>query len=48
MAVTYDVAIIGGGVVGCAVLNELTEQGLSCVLCERNSDLLAEASCGNR
>ena len=46
--VKYDVAVIGGGVIGCAVLNALTENGLTCVMCERNSDLVAEASSGNR
>ncbi len=48
MAVAYDVAIIGGGVVGCSVLYELTQKGYSCFLCERNSDLVSEASSGNR
>lgn len=47
LLVKYDVAVIGGGVVGCAVLNALTENGLTCVMCERNSDLVAEASSGN-
>ncbi|XP_072037824.1 glycerol 3-phosphate dehydrogenase-like [Amphiura filiformis] len=47
MAAAYDVAVIGGGVIGCTVLHELTQKGFSCVLCERNSDLVAESSCGS-
>lgn len=43
----YDVAIIGGGVCGCATLFELTCYGYRCVLLEKNEDLLAEASSGN-
>ena len=43
---TYDAAIIGGGVVGCAVLRELTSRGLHCVLCETNSQLVSQASSG--
>ena len=46
--VIYDVAMIGGGVVGCAVLRELTSRGLRCVLCEANSQLVSHASSGNR
>ncbi|KAK3583512.1 hypothetical protein CHS0354_026098 [Potamilus streckersoni] len=43
----HDVAIIGGGVVGCSVLFELTNRGFDCVLLEKNESLVAEASCGN-
>ena len=43
----YDVAIIGGGVVGCALLRELTSQGYCCVLLERDA-LGSGASAGNR
>ena len=35
----YDVAIIGGGVIGCAVLNKLTRIGKKCVLIEKGSDV---------
>lgn len=35
----YDVAIIGGGVVGCAILNKLTRHNLNCVLIEKGSDV---------
>lgn len=43
----YDAAIIGGGVVGCAVFRALTLGGLACVLLERSADILSGASKGN-
>jgi len=43
----YDIAIIGGGVVGCAVVRAFTLAGLSCVLLERGADILSGASKGN-
>ena len=43
----YDVAIIGAGVVGCAVFRELALHSVSCVLLERNADILDGASKGN-
>jgi len=43
----FDAAIIGGGVVGCAVLRALTLAGLKCVLLERGPDLLSGASKAN-
>ncbi|MBI5117562.1 NAD(P)/FAD-dependent oxidoreductase [Candidatus Poribacteria bacterium] len=43
----YDVAVIGGGVVGCAVLRAFTLAGLKCVLLERGADILSGASKGN-
>ncbi|CAL1533306.1 unnamed protein product [Lymnaea stagnalis] len=45
--IKYDVAVIGGGVVGCAVLFELTRQGFTCVLLEKNKSIMSEASAGN-
>lgn len=44
---TYDLAVIGGGVVGCAVLRAATLAGLKCVLLERGADILSGASKGN-
>ena len=44
---TFDVAVIGGGVVGCAVLRALTLAGLKCLLLERGADLLSGASKAN-
>jgi len=44
---SYDVAVIGGGVVGCAILNKLQLSGLSCLLLEKSDHLVAGASCGN-
>ena len=35
----FDYAIIGGGVVGSAILNKLTRLGKSCVLLEKESDV---------
>jgi glycerol-3-phosphate dehydrogenase len=43
----FDAAIIGGGVVGCALLRALTLAGLKCVLLERGADLLSGASKAN-
>lgn len=43
----YDVAVIGGGAVGCAVLRELSRYDLRLVLLERESDLAEGASKGN-
>ncbi len=43
----FDVAVIGGGVVGCAVLRALTLAGLKCLLLERGADLLSGASKAN-
>jgi glycerol-3-phosphate dehydrogenase len=43
----YDVAVIGGGVVGCAVARRLTLDGARVVLVERAPDILAGASKGN-
>lgn len=42
-----DIVVIGGGVVGCAVLRALTLAGLDCVLLERGGDILSGASKAN-
>ncbi|MFL2808528.1 MAG: NAD(P)/FAD-dependent oxidoreductase [bacterium] len=42
-----DAAIIGGGVVGCAVARRLTLAGISVILLEKASDILDGASKGN-
>jgi len=42
-----DVAVIGGGVVGCAVARRMTLEGASVVLIEKASDILNGASKGN-
>ena len=48
MADCYDVAIIGGGVVGCAVARACALAGRRCVLIEREAALAAShASGGN-
>ena len=46
-APVHDVAVIGGGVVGCAILRRLTLDGLRCVLLEKGADILSGASKGN-
>jgi glycerol-3-phosphate dehydrogenase len=43
----YDVAVIGGGVVGCAVLRELSRYDLKLLLLEREADLAEGVSKGN-
>ena len=43
----YDVLIIGGGAIGVAVAREFTLLGKSCIICEKNEDVLGEASSGN-
>jgi glycerol-3-phosphate dehydrogenase len=43
----YDVAVIGGGVVGCAVLRELSRYDLRLLLLEREADLAEGISKGN-
>jgi glycerol-3-phosphate dehydrogenase len=43
----YDLVIVGGGVVGCAVLRAATLQGWKCALLESESDLLSHASGSN-
>jgi len=43
----HDVAVIGGGVVGCALLRRLALHGLDVVLLERGRDILSGASKAN-
>lgn len=42
-----DIAVIGGGVVGCAVARKMALDGAKVVLLEKSSDILAGASKGN-
>ena len=44
---SFDIAVIGGGVVGLAILRRFAMSGLSCVLLERGADILSGASKGN-
>lgn len=43
----FEIAVIGGGVVGLAILRRLAMAGLSCVLLEKGADILSGASKGN-
>ena len=43
----YDVAVVGAGVVGCAVARRLTLDGASVVIIEKSLDVLDGASKGN-
>ncbi len=43
----FDIAVIGGGVVGCAVARRFTLSGAKVVLVEKAADILAGASKGN-
>lgn len=47
MARDFDIAVIGGGVVGLAILRRFALAGLTCVLLERGADILSGASKGN-
>ncbi len=46
-AASFDIAIIGAGVVGCAAWRAFTLAGLDCVLLEREADIISGASKGN-
>ncbi len=43
----FDIAVIGGGVVGLAIVRRFAMSGLSCVLLEKGADILSGASKGN-
>ncbi|MFN4144135.1 NAD(P)/FAD-dependent oxidoreductase, partial [Aestuariivirga sp.] len=43
----FEVAVIGGGVVGLAILRRMAMAGLGCILLERGADILSGASKGN-
>jgi glycerol-3-phosphate dehydrogenase len=47
MADRFEIAVIGGGVVGLAILRRFAIAGLSCVLLEKGADILSGASKGN-
>jgi glycerol-3-phosphate dehydrogenase len=47
MSEKFDIAVIGGGVVGLSILRCFAMAGLKCVLLEKNSDILSGASKGN-
>lgn len=47
MTLKYDVLIIGGGVVGCAVARELSRRRLRIILLEKSSDICAGQSRAN-
>lgn len=44
MGSRFDIAVIGGGVVGLAILRRLALAGLKCVLLEKGADILSGAS----
>jgi glycerol-3-phosphate dehydrogenase len=43
----FDVAVVGAGVVGCAIFKEFCEQGAKTLLVEKANDILEGASKGN-
>jgi glycerol-3-phosphate dehydrogenase len=47
LAGVYDVAVIGGGIVGCAILRELARYDLKLLLLEAESDLAEGVTKGN-
>jgi glycerol-3-phosphate dehydrogenase len=44
---TFDIVIIGGGIVGCMIARELSRYQLQIALIEKNSDIGAETSAAN-
>jgi glycerol-3-phosphate dehydrogenase len=47
MTQRFDIAIIGGGVVGLAILRRFAMAGLKCIMLEKGADILSGASKGN-
>jgi glycerol-3-phosphate dehydrogenase len=47
MTQRFDIAVIGGGVVGLAILRRFAMAGLKCVLLEKGADILSGASKAN-
>lgn len=47
VAMSYDVVVVGGGVVGCAVARRFVLEGASVLLLEKGADILSGASKGN-
>jgi glycerol-3-phosphate dehydrogenase len=47
MELRFDIAIIGGGLVGLAIARRFAMAGLSCVVLEKGADILSGASKGN-
>src|SRR5258706_10760032 len=43
----FDIAIVGGGVVGCALFRRFALDGLRCLLIERGADILSGVSKAN-
>jgi len=43
----FDIAVIGGGVVGCAIFKEFSSQGAKTIILEKENDILEGASKGN-
>lgn len=43
----YDVAVLGGGVIGCAIFNKLVRIGKSTILIEKNNDVATETTKAN-
>ena len=47
MQKVFDVAVLGGGVVGASIFNSIVKSGYSCVLLEKNTDVATGASKAN-
>ena len=45
--IVFDVAVIGGGVVGASIFNAVAKSGYSCALIEKNTDVATGASKAN-
>lgn len=43
----WDIIVIGAGVIGCAIVRQLTLNGLKVLLLERGADILSGASKAN-
>eukprot|EP01080_Neovahlkampfia_damariscottae_P012132 gene12132-5623_t len=43
----FDACIVGGGIIGCAILRDLSLSGYQCVLLEKEKELITQASAKN-
>ena len=44
---SVDVAIIGGGVIGCSIAYEISKKGMSCIVFEKNQTSVWGLGCNS-